>query len=104
MSCKVHFTPAAMQDLPDARNWQEGERQGLRLEFLAEVQHATMRLESQPEQFAIVHRNTRLCPVKRFPYLTIFCIVGDLVEILAVLYAHRDPSHWKQRTQGLAGA
>ena len=24
--------------------------------------------------------------------------VGELIEILAVLHAHRDPTHWKQRT------
>lgn len=78
MSRKAVFTPAAKQDLREARNWYEGERQGLGLEFLNEVQHATMRLDSQAEQFATVHRQTRLCPVKRFPYIIVFHIIGDL--------------------------
>lgn len=98
MSRKAFFTPAAKQDLRDARNWYQGQRQGLGLEFLSEVQRATMRLESQPEHFAIVHRQTRLCPMKRFPYIIVFRIVGDFVEILAVFHAHREPRNWKQRT------
>lgn len=100
MSRKAFFTPAAKEDLRDARNWYEGERAGLGLEFLSEVQRATLRLESQPEHFATVYRQIRLCPVKRFPYILAFRIAGDLVEVLAVLHAHRDPGAWKRRSNG----
>ena len=98
MSGKAFFTLAAKRDLRNARNWYEGERVGLGVEFLGEIQYATRRLESNPEQFAIVHRQTRLCPVKRFPYIIVFRIADDLVEVLAVIHAHRDPIVWKRRS------
>jgi plasmid stabilization system protein ParE len=98
LSGKAFFTLAAKRDLRDARDWYEGERGGLGLEFLGEVQHATRRLESSPEQFAVVHRQMRLCPVKRFPYIIVFRIAGDHVEVLAVIHAHRNSIVWKRRS------
>lgn len=98
MSRNVFFTPAAKQDLRNARDRYEGERKGLGMEFLDEVQYSTRRVESNAEQFAVVYPRTRLCPVRRFPYIIVFRIAGDFVEVLAVIHAHRDPAVWKQRS------
>jgi len=97
LSWRAFFTHSANQDLLDARDWYEIERSGLGLEFVDEVEWATTRIESNPEQFAIVYRDVRFCPVKRFPYIIAFRIKGEFTEILSVMHAHRDPELWKQR-------
>jgi len=97
LSWRAFFTDSANLDLLGARDWYEKERAGLGLEFVGEVESATMRIESNPEQFAIVYRDVRLCPVKRFPYIVAFRIENEFAEILSVMHAHRDPESWKQR-------
>jgi plasmid stabilization system protein ParE len=85
------FTPATKQDLGLARDWYECEREGLGFEFIDEVLKATNRIQSDAEHFSPVYRETRICPIKRFPYLIIFRLVENTPEILAVLHGHRDP-------------
>jgi toxin ParE1/3/4 len=93
------FTPASKQDLVLARDWYECGREGLGFEFIDEVLKATNRIELDPEHFSVVYRETRICPVKRFPYIVIFRLVESAPEILAVLHGHRDPQVWQSRSQ-----
>ena len=99
MNKTAFFTPAAKQDLALARDWYEGEKARLGFELVDEVRNATNRLESNPDHFAIVHRDARLCPVKRFPFFIVFRLVEERPEILAVLHGHRDPTVWRNRIQ-----
>lgn len=91
------FTPSAKQDLAATLDWYENEREGLGYEFVAEVQIATNRVERNHEIFAVVHRDARICAIKRFPYIIIFRFANDRPEILAVVHGGRDPNSWKRR-------
>jgi toxin ParE1/3/4 len=95
----VFFTAAAKQDLRSARDWYEGEREGLGFEFVDEVKAVIQRVESNPLSFAIAYRTTRICLVKRFPYIVVFRILADVLEVLAVIHGHRDPEVWKARSE-----
>ena len=91
------FTDQAKQDLAESRDWYEAEVDGLGYDLVDEVRKAVNRVESNAEQFAIEHRDARICPVKRFPFLVVFRIKGQQVEILALMHGHRDPKAWMKR-------
>ncbi len=93
----AYFTSSAKQDLVSARDWYEGEREGLGFEFVDEVKSATRRIESNPLEFATVYKEARICPVKRFPYVIVYRFIDDVLKILAVVHGHRDPEIWQSR-------
>jgi hypothetical protein len=77
--------PPADLDVEAAFEWYENERQGLGLEFLDELREGYNRIVAGP--------------LRRFPYAVYFATEGDIVVVVAVLHARRDPAEW-QRPRG----
>jgi plasmid stabilization system protein ParE len=93
----VVVTLEAQQDLLDARDWYDRQRNGLGEEFSAEVASLFDRLSATPKLFAYVWRDVRACRPSRFPYIVHYRAHDDRVEVLAVLHASRDRSAWRSR-------
>jgi len=62
------FRPAAAADVEEAYEWYEHQRVGLGDEFLAAVSTLIQSLETYPEGFPVVYRQTRRANLRRFPY------------------------------------
>ena len=58
----------AKRDVRRAAKWYERQREGLGVEFVAEVDAALERIESNPEQYEVVHCEIRHAILRRFPY------------------------------------
>ena len=97
MNTPVILRPEATQDLQDARNWYEGQRIGLGNTFAARAADTLDRLGSLPELYGVVWQDVRAAPIRRHPYIIYYRVHPDLVEVLAVLHARRDPSEWLSR-------
>jgi plasmid stabilization system protein ParE len=91
------FGPEAQEDLIDATDWYEAREPGLGADFLRCVDAAVQRIARNPESYPVVHRNTRMALVRRFPYLIIYRIATQGIIIVAVFHASRDPATWKKR-------
>ncbi|WP_146395639.1 type II toxin-antitoxin system RelE/ParE family toxin [Novipirellula herctigrandis] len=72
---------------------------GLGYDLVDEVRIAVNRIESNAEQFALVFKDARVCPIKRFPFLVVFRINGQYVDILAIMHGHRNPKMWMKRIE-----
>jgi plasmid stabilization system protein ParE len=94
------FIEEAKRDLSESRDWYNAEVEDLGYDFVEEVRKAVNRVESNAEQFTLEYRDARICPVKRFPFLVVFRIKGQQVEILAVMHGHRNPKTWMKRIGG----
>jgi plasmid stabilization system protein ParE len=95
----VVFTPAARFELMDAQNWYEDEMPGLGARFLAEVSALIERMQENPQQFPVVHRNIRRALLRHFPYALMFVIGQDeRLTVLACFHGSRDPLHWQKRS------
>ena len=56
------------------------------------------RIELFPKSGAILFESYRRAPLKRFPYMAVYHLVGDdRLELLAVLDVRRDPA-WIEAT------
>lgn len=95
--------PEAQADIRSARDWYDGERQGLGSEFLAELGRILRRARDMPLQFPEVARGLRRALLHRFPYAVYFIARedGDVV-VLVVIHQRRRPAEWKRRARAAA--
>ena len=89
--------PAADLDVEAAFEWYENERPGLGLEFLDELRASYNRIADGPLKYQELRGGIRRALLRRFPYAVYFAIEGDIVVVVAVLHASRDPAEWQRR-------
>jgi plasmid stabilization system protein ParE len=97
MSYALVVRPEAEQDLADARDWYDGQREGLGIEFLNAVDEAFDRIRETPELYAAEYRGVRRVALNRFPYVVYHRISGQTVEVIAVQHGSRHPRGWRSR-------
>ncbi len=89
--------PPADVDVEAAFEWYENERPGLGLEFLDELRARYNRIADGPLKYQELRGGIRRTLLRRFPYAVYFAIEGDIVVVVAVLHASRDPAEWQRR-------
>lgn len=101
MKWKVVARPEAKDDILEAANWYDRQRDGLGGEFVEEIIAVFDRLVTDPLFHSRPHatKNIRWRYPKRFPYRVIYEILEDeqTVIIGAVLHAARHDKSWRQR-------
>ena len=80
-----------------AFEWYENERSGLGLEFLDELRAAYHRIADGPLKYQELRGGIRRALLGRFPYAIYFAIEEEIVVVVAVLHASRDPAEWQRR-------
>ena len=89
--------PRADLDVAAAFAWYENEEAGLGQEFLDELRAAYERIVQGPLGYQDLRSGIRRALLRRFPYAVYFAIEGDVIVVLAVLHAGRDPAEWQRR-------
>jgi len=82
----------------------ESQRSELGGAFLELVQDAFRQIEQHPRRFAKLETTQlegeiRRCLLRKFPYVIIYEVRSDLIEVLAVAHASRMPDYWADRRQ-----
>jgi plasmid stabilization system protein ParE len=94
---RVNIQPLAYADAEEAAAWYEGQRAGLGIEFVLELDVAIERAGESPELYELQYREARRVLLRRFPYAVYFVFEHGVVEVFAILHQHREPSLWKSR-------
>jgi len=94
----VVMRPAAEADLAEARNWYNQQRPGLGEQFLDAATAAARFISEHPEAYQVLHRDVRRAPLRQFPYGLLFRIYPNVIVVVAVFHARRDPNVWRQRS------
>ncbi|MBI3013681.1 MAG: type II toxin-antitoxin system RelE/ParE family toxin [Candidatus Tectomicrobia bacterium] len=89
--------PRADLDIEAAFQWYENEQPGLGPEFLDELRATYDRIVDGPLRYQELRSGIRRALVKRFPYAVYFVVEVDVIVVLAVLHASRDPAEWQRR-------
>jgi plasmid stabilization system protein ParE len=93
----IEYHPAARLEAFDAFNWYL-ERSHLAAErFQEQLETAQRAIQDDPETWPVYLGNTRHYRLKRYPYIVVYRIRKDLVEVLAVAHARREPGYWVDR-------
>ena len=97
MSKRVIVEPEAEADLAEAYAWYDEQRAGLGDDFLLCIEAAIEAIGERPKSFPIVQSQTRRALVRRFPYLVLFVELPDLITVVGIFHASRDPQRWTPR-------
>jgi toxin ParE1/3/4 len=89
--------PSVDLDVEAAFEWYENEQPGLGMEFLDELRAIYNRIADGPLKYQELRGGIRRALLRRFPYAVYFAIEGDIVIVVAVLHASRDPAEWQRR-------
>jgi plasmid stabilization system protein ParE len=96
---KLELSRAAEAELFAARDFYEGEREGLGQDFVDEMEAVMARIVANPLQLTQLRRSkSRRALGRRFPYKIVFTLLGDRIRILAAAHQHRRPHYWKARS------
>ena len=93
----VRIRPEAASDVGEAVEWYEGQRPGLGVEFVLELDAAIERAALNPEAYAIRYQGARRVLIRRFPYSVYYLVEAAAIEIFGVLHQHRVPEAWQSR-------
>jgi plasmid stabilization system protein ParE len=91
--------PQADLDIETTFHWYENEHSGLELDFLDELRAAYDRIAERPLKYQELRSGIRRALLRRFPYAVYFAVEGDVIVVLAVLHAGRDPVEWQRRRE-----
>lgn len=92
------FHPLAEQELLDAVSYYEGQKLGLGLEYLEEMEHSVNFLIRYPYVGTTVRGSIRRLVLPKFPYSLLYRVLEDnSIRILAVAHHKRRPQYWISR-------
>jgi len=94
---RIDAEPAVDCDVESAFKWYEAEEPGLGIEFLDELRASYDRIAEGPFRYQELRSGIRRALTRRFPYAIYFSVEGEVIVILAVLHARRDPAEWQRR-------
>ncbi len=69
MSYTIQLQTEALQDIKEAFDWYEEQRNGLGYELLEEIDKCYSKLSEHPQHYTYLNNVFRRIRVKRFPYL-----------------------------------
>jgi plasmid stabilization system protein ParE len=97
MSRALVVRPEARDDLTEAHDWYESRQAGVGAQFQDAADEAVKRIEANPELYAASRRGARQAPIHRFPYVVIYRLTDDTIEVVAVMHTSRHPRAWRSR-------
>jgi len=97
MNYTLVFHQLALEEVQDAHDWYEQQRSGLGVEFMDAIDEVVQRIVINPNSYPKAYQQRRKALPARFPYLVIFELHGDVILVVAVIHASRNPKHWQDR-------
>jgi plasmid stabilization system protein ParE len=93
----VRLTALAARDLQQARDWFDGQDDGLGDRFLASVEQALERISDNPDQYQIAVLDLHRAPIRPFQYSLFYRVLPDESIVVAALSDRRDLSLARRR-------
>ena len=98
MAYNYRLSEEAEADVRDSYLWYEQQKVDLGEEFLMALDAAEKTIVRNPRASRIRFRKkVRAHVVDRFPYLILYIIEQDDINVISVFNTHQHPGKWKQR-------
>lgn len=98
MADRRRYHPLVADDLADAVSYYEEASIELSNRFRDSVRECFVSITEFPESYACIRNQIRAATVKRFPYVILFELRGDVVGILGIFHAASDQAGWFERS------
>jgi toxin ParE1/3/4 len=93
----IEFHPEARLEAIDAFDWYAGRSQEAANGFREELRNGGRAIQEHPDQWAQYILGTRRYLLKRFPFVVVYRVRAERIEIVAVAHGRRKPGYWKDR-------
>ncbi|MBI5916624.1 MAG: type II toxin-antitoxin system RelE/ParE family toxin [Bacteroidetes bacterium] len=97
MAYNIELHEIAEEELWEAVDWYDAQKEKLGREFAKELQEVVRLLKDNPQQFPKAFKDKRKAVLRRFPYVIIFEIHGNTVNVLTIFHTSRNPKIWRER-------
>ena len=84
-------------DVEAAFDWYQAEQPGLGLDFLQELRATYDRILQGPLKYQLLKSGIRRALTRRFPQAVYFAVEGEVIVVVAILHASRNPAEWQRR-------
>lgn len=91
------FAPEAEREFDEAFDYYERQLPGLGDRFLDNVTRTVELICRMPTVAACIFLDARRRSLNRFPYVVIYRVVNDTVQVISVFHTSRNPDIWKSR-------
>ena len=93
----LEFHPDARIDAIEAYDWYAGRSQKAADAFQEQLQDAGRAIQHSPERWANYLFGTRRYLMRRYPFVIVYRVAVDRIEIMAVAHGRQKPGYWKGR-------
>lgn len=98
MPYNYQLSEEAESDIFDSYRWYEKQRVGLGEEFMESLDAAEQAISDNPSAFGIRYKKkVRAYVVDRFPYLVLYAVNWNDIDVIAVFNTNRHSKRWKKR-------
>jgi toxin ParE1/3/4 len=80
-----------------ARLWYAERSSTAALRFMGALDEAIEKIREAPTRWPGYVRGTRRFRLNRFPYLIVYRVLEDRIQVIACQHARRRPNYWKGR-------
>lgn len=95
----LHWHEEAQAEFGEAAIYYEDQVEGLGERFVTRIEAAAARILTNPLLPPCFDRKCRKIRTEKFPYLVIYRVKEDHVQILAIAHTSRRPGYWKERAK-----
>jgi plasmid stabilization system protein ParE len=96
-SLPLFVHPDARSDALEAYDWYSQRSQQAAEAFPEELRVAGRAIERSPKRWTCYLFGTRRYLMKRFPFVIIYRVSNERIEIIAVAHGRRRPGYWRNR-------
>lgn len=97
MSWTLIVRPEARDDLTAIHDHYETQQPGLGADFEDKADATLARIVTNPHAYAASRGGVRKALLHRFPYVVIYRIIGQIIEVVAVMHTSRHARSWRSR-------
>lgn len=92
MVYKLLIRPLANDEIIDATDWYNEQKENLGNEFLVKLDMFFNNLLQNPFIYSYYYKPVRQGKINKFPYIVIYEVFGELIVVYSVFMARRNPS------------
>lgn len=91
MNVEVTYHPQVFPQITTIIDWYEEQRSGLGGLFLDDLEKAIQVIAGNPKSFAQKLKKSRQLRLKKFPYVVVYELQEDRVEVYNIVHTSRHP-------------
>ena len=100
MAFEFQISDEAEKDILQAYIWYENQQSELGKAFLDELEQAKNQILTNPQAYPVRFKNiVRGYVLNSFPFLLLYILEPNSVNVVAVFHTKRKPEHWKNRLE-----